>query len=118
PRSRVQEGTAVRLEGAARQGATDGPPRILPSIPAVVAADGAEARKGAAWFVAFYLASMGPFSPRIISRLGFEREVQAVAAANTTRGAAGGAAGGGGVLEGGSLGGTPGEGPAGAAAWG
>jgi alkanesulfonate monooxygenase SsuD/methylene tetrahydromethanopterin reductase-like flavin-dependent oxidoreductase (luciferase family) len=54
----------------------------------VVAADADEARKGAAWFVAFYLTSMGPFYPRTISRLGFAKEVEAVIAANTTRGSA------------------------------
>ena len=88
PRSRLHEGTALLREGRARAGAPAEPPRILPSIPTVVAADGAEARKGAAWFVAFYLTSMGPFYPRTISRLGFEREVQAVTAANATRGSA------------------------------
>jgi len=84
PRSRLHEGTALLREGRARAGA----PAELPRIPTVVAADGAEARTGAAWFVAFYLTSMGPFYPRTISRLGFEREVQAVTAANATRGSA------------------------------
>jgi alkanesulfonate monooxygenase SsuD/methylene tetrahydromethanopterin reductase-like flavin-dependent oxidoreductase (luciferase family) len=88
PRSRLRDGEALLREGRARDGAPKSAPRILPSIPTVVAADGAEARKGAAWFVAFYLTSMGPFYPRTISRLGFEREVQAVVAANTTRGSA------------------------------
>ena len=63
-------------------------PTIVPSLPTVVAADAAEARKGAAWFVAFYLTTMGPFYPRTISRLGFAKEVEAVIAANTTRGSA------------------------------
>jgi alkanesulfonate monooxygenase SsuD/methylene tetrahydromethanopterin reductase-like flavin-dependent oxidoreductase (luciferase family) len=75
-------------EGRARATEVRDLPRIVPSLPAVIAADAGEARKGAAWFVAFYLTSMGPFYPRIISRLGFEREVQAVIAANTTRGSA------------------------------
>lgn len=88
PRSRLGEGIAVLGEGAARAGARRELPRIVPAIPTVVAADAAEARKGAAWFVAFYLTTMGPFYPRIISRLGFEREVRAVVAANSTRGSA------------------------------
>jgi len=88
PRSRMPEGIALLREGAARAGAPDRVPRIVPCIPAVVAADADEARKGAAWFVAFYLTTMGPFYPRIISRLGFEKEVEAVIAANTTRGSA------------------------------
>jgi alkanesulfonate monooxygenase SsuD/methylene tetrahydromethanopterin reductase-like flavin-dependent oxidoreductase (luciferase family) len=57
-------------------------------MPTVVADDPAEARKGAAWFIAFYLTSMGPFYPQTISRLGFEKEVQAVIAANPARGSA------------------------------
>ena len=88
PRSRLREGMALLREGRGRAVAPRHPPRIVPSLPTVIAADGAEARRGAAWFVAFYLTSMGPFYPRTISRLGFEREVQAVIAANTTRGSA------------------------------
>jgi alkanesulfonate monooxygenase SsuD/methylene tetrahydromethanopterin reductase-like flavin-dependent oxidoreductase (luciferase family) len=88
PRSRLRDGLALLHEGRARAAAPGDQPRVVPSIPAVIAPDGAEARKGAAWFVAFYLTSMGPFYPRSISRLGFEREVKAVIAANTTRGSA------------------------------
>jgi alkanesulfonate monooxygenase SsuD/methylene tetrahydromethanopterin reductase-like flavin-dependent oxidoreductase (luciferase family) len=88
PRSRLRDGVALLHEGRARAAAPRDQPRVVPSIPTVIAADGAEARKGAAWFVAFYLTSMGPFYPRTISRLGFEREVKAVIAANTTRGSA------------------------------
>lgn len=86
PRSRLRDGMAILRQGRARAADPRGTPRIVPSLPTVVAADGGEARKGAAWFVAFYLTSMGPFYPRTISRLGFEREVQAVVAANSTRG--------------------------------
>jgi alkanesulfonate monooxygenase SsuD/methylene tetrahydromethanopterin reductase-like flavin-dependent oxidoreductase (luciferase family) len=87
PRSRLPEGVALLREGAARAGRAD-LPRLAPSIPTVIAADAAAARAGAAWFVAFYLTSMGPFYPANISRLGFAKEVQAVQAANTTRGSA------------------------------
>ncbi len=88
PRSRLAEGIAVLREGAARANPSRELPRVCPSMPTVVAADPSEARRGAAWIIAFYLTSMGPFYPRAISRLGFEREVQAVIAANTTRGSA------------------------------
>jgi alkanesulfonate monooxygenase SsuD/methylene tetrahydromethanopterin reductase-like flavin-dependent oxidoreductase (luciferase family) len=88
PRSCLRDGVALLREGRARATAPRDLPRVVPSIPTVVAADSAEARQGAAWFVSFYLTSMGPFYPRTISRLGFEREVKAVVAANTTRGSA------------------------------
>ena len=88
PRSRMAEGVALLREGAVRAGAARPLPLICPSMPTVVARDRAEARRGAAWFVSFYLTTMGPFYPRTISRLGFEREVKAVLAANTTRGSA------------------------------
>ena len=88
PRSRLAEGVALLREGAARSSPARPLPAIVPSVPTVVAADAAEARKGAAWFVAFYLTSMGPLYPRTISRLGFAKEVEAVIAANTTRGSA------------------------------
>jgi alkanesulfonate monooxygenase SsuD/methylene tetrahydromethanopterin reductase-like flavin-dependent oxidoreductase (luciferase family) len=87
PRSRLREAAALLRAGAARAGRAALPP-IAPSIPAVIAPDAAEARKGAAWFVTFYLTSMGPFYPDTISRLGFAKEVRAVQAANTTRGSA------------------------------
>jgi alkanesulfonate monooxygenase SsuD/methylene tetrahydromethanopterin reductase-like flavin-dependent oxidoreductase (luciferase family) len=88
PRSRLRDGIALLHEGRARAASPREEPRVVPSIPTVVSPDGALARKGAAWFVSFYLTSMGPFYPRTISRLGFEREVKAVIAANTTRGSA------------------------------
>ena len=88
PRSRLVEGKGLLKDGALRAGAERVVPLICPSIPTVVAADATEARAGAAWFVSFYLTSMGPFYARTISRLGFEKEVRAVVAANTTRGSA------------------------------
>jgi len=88
PRSRLAEGRALLREGAARVSPTRALPVIVPSLPTVVAADAEEARKRASWFVAFYLTTMGPFYPRTLSRLGFAKEVEAVIAANTTRGSA------------------------------
>jgi alkanesulfonate monooxygenase SsuD/methylene tetrahydromethanopterin reductase-like flavin-dependent oxidoreductase (luciferase family) len=86
PRSRLAQGMATLGEGAARTDPPRARPVIHPCLPTVVAASESEARRGAEWFVAFYLTSMGPFYPGVISRLGFEREVAAVIAANTTRG--------------------------------
>ena len=86
PRSRLADGMALLKAGADRAGR--GLPRLFPCVPTVVAPDPGEARRGAAWFVAFYLTSMGPFYPRTIARLGFAREIEAVQAANTTRGSA------------------------------
>jgi alkanesulfonate monooxygenase SsuD/methylene tetrahydromethanopterin reductase-like flavin-dependent oxidoreductase (luciferase family) len=88
PRSRLAEGVALLRQGADRVSPARALPIIVPSLPTVVAADAAEARQAAAWFVAFYMTSMGPFYPRTISRLGFAKEVEAVIAANTTRGSA------------------------------
>lgn len=88
PRSRLAYGMARLREGAARSDPPRALPLVHPSLPTVVAADEAEARRGAASFLTFYLTSMGPFYPGVISRLGFEREVGAVIAANSTRGTA------------------------------
>jgi len=88
PRARMADGIALLREGAARASTGRPLPAICPTLPTVVDIDPVRARERAAWFVAFYLTSMGPFYPRTIARLGFEREVQAVIAANTTRGSA------------------------------
>jgi alkanesulfonate monooxygenase SsuD/methylene tetrahydromethanopterin reductase-like flavin-dependent oxidoreductase (luciferase family) len=50
-----------------------------------VSDDPTEARAGAAWFVSFYLTTMGPLYRRSLARQGFEKEVDAVLAANTPR---------------------------------
>jgi alkanesulfonate monooxygenase SsuD/methylene tetrahydromethanopterin reductase-like flavin-dependent oxidoreductase (luciferase family) len=88
PRSRLAEGVALLREGAGRASPERPLPAVVPSVPTVVAADPAEARRGAAWFVSFYLTTMGPLYARTISRLGFAKEVEAVIAANPTRGSA------------------------------
>ena len=88
PRSRLAEGIALLREGAGRASQERPLPAVVPSVPTVVAADPEEARRGAAWFVSFYLTAMGPLYPRTISRLGFAKEVEAVIAANPTRGSA------------------------------
>lgn len=69
-------------EGAARGGHPERVPAICPSLPTAVAADPAKAREGAAWFVSFYLTTMGTFYRDSLIRQGFEKEVRAVLAAN------------------------------------
>ncbi len=88
PRSRLGHAVSLLEEGAARTTTPRELPRICPILPTVVAEDPAEARRGAAWFIAFYLTSMGPFYPQTISRQGFDEEVRAVIAANSVRGSA------------------------------
>jgi alkanesulfonate monooxygenase SsuD/methylene tetrahydromethanopterin reductase-like flavin-dependent oxidoreductase (luciferase family) len=75
-------------EGAARAGATDRVPVICPSAPAVVAEDPAKAREGAAWFVSFYLTTMGALYRQSLIRQGYGKEVESVLAANTPKFAA------------------------------
>ncbi len=84
PRSHLAAGASLLRDGRGRRG--DGrPPVICPSVPAVVSGDPAGAREGAAWFVAFYLTTMGPLYRQSLARWGFGKEVEAVLAANTPR---------------------------------
>ena len=85
PLRQVPEGLARLREGAARSGHPERLPALCPSVPAVVSADAAKAREGAAWFVAFYVVSMGNFYRDSLTRQGFNKEVQAVLAANTPK---------------------------------
>jgi alkanesulfonate monooxygenase SsuD/methylene tetrahydromethanopterin reductase-like flavin-dependent oxidoreductase (luciferase family) len=83
PRSRLAQGVERLREGALRGGRGDRLPVVVPSIPTVVADDPDRAREGAAWFVAFYLVSMGTLYRQSLTRQGFGKEVEAVLAANT-----------------------------------
>ena len=76
-RSRLPEGRALVQEGEARG---DGlPTQILPGVPVALAADGAAARRLAAWWLATYATRMGPLYPRMLSeRFGMGAGVQAV----------------------------------------
>ena len=78
PWARLGDGMERLREGAARGGHPDRLPRIVPSVPAVVAESAARAREGAAWFVSFYLTTMGPLYRTSLARQGFQREVDAV----------------------------------------
>jgi len=85
PRRCLAEGVKRLAEGAARGGHPDRLPTVCPSVPAVVAEDAAKAREGAAWFVAFYLVSMGTLYRQSLTRQGFGKEVEAVLAANAPK---------------------------------
>lgn len=85
PRRCLAAGVGQLREGAARGGHADRLPAVCPSVPAVVAEDRARAREGAAWFVSFYLVSMGTLYRQSLIRQGFGKEVEAVLAANTPK---------------------------------
>jgi alkanesulfonate monooxygenase SsuD/methylene tetrahydromethanopterin reductase-like flavin-dependent oxidoreductase (luciferase family) len=85
PRRCLGQGVARLREGAARGGHPERVPAVSPSLPAVVADDPAAAREGAAWFVAFYLVSMGTLYRQSLTRQGFGKEVEAVLAANAPK---------------------------------
>ena len=85
PRRCLAEGVERLREGAERGGHPERVPIVSPSVPAVVAGDPAKAREGAAWFVAFYLVSMGTLYRQSLTRQGFGKEVEAVLAANTPK---------------------------------
>ena len=85
PRDRLATGVALMKEGASRTLDPQRLPLIYPTVPTVVADSPAQARQGAAWFLAFYLTTMGPLYPRTLARGGFEKEVKAIVAANPTR---------------------------------
>jgi alkanesulfonate monooxygenase SsuD/methylene tetrahydromethanopterin reductase-like flavin-dependent oxidoreductase (luciferase family) len=85
PRRCLADGVERLREGAARGGRPERLPIVAPSVPAVVSDDPAKAREGAAWFVAFYLVSMGTLYRQSLARQGFGKAVEAVLAANTPK---------------------------------
>jgi alkanesulfonate monooxygenase SsuD/methylene tetrahydromethanopterin reductase-like flavin-dependent oxidoreductase (luciferase family) len=85
PWSQLGTGVDRLREGAARGGHPDRLPEIHPSLPAVVADTEAKAREGAAWFVAFYVTTMGAVYRDSLTRQGYGKEVQAVLAANAPK---------------------------------
>ena len=85
PRRCLAEGMKRLREGAVRAGQPDRAVVLAPSLPTVVSEDPARAREGAAWFVAFYLVSMGTLYRQSLSRQGFAKEVEAVLAANAPK---------------------------------
>jgi alkanesulfonate monooxygenase SsuD/methylene tetrahydromethanopterin reductase-like flavin-dependent oxidoreductase (luciferase family) len=85
PVSQLARGRTLLQEGAARGGHPDRIPDIFPAMPTVVAADAATARQGAAWYVAFYVTTMGAVYRDGLTRFGFGKEVQSVLAANSPK---------------------------------
>jgi alkanesulfonate monooxygenase SsuD/methylene tetrahydromethanopterin reductase-like flavin-dependent oxidoreductase (luciferase family) len=85
PWSQLETGRERLREGAARGAHPERLPAVYPSIPAVVADTEAKAREGAAWFVAFYLTTMGSIYRDSLTRQGYGKEVASVLAANTPK---------------------------------
>jgi len=85
PRRCLRQGLDLLREGAARSGDVNRRVSVYPAVPTVVSDDPAEARAGAAWFVAFYLTTMGPLYRRSLARQGFSREIDVVLGANSPR---------------------------------
>jgi len=85
PRRCLAQGRDLLREGAARSGDPGRRVSVYPTVPTVIADDPAEARAGAAWFVSFYLTTMGPLYRRSLARQGFSREIDAVIGANSPK---------------------------------
>ncbi len=82
PCDRLSEGVQLLREGAARAGDPSRLPVVCPFVPTAVAEDAGKARERAAWFVSFYLTSMGTLYRESLVRQGFRKEVEAVLTAN------------------------------------
>jgi alkanesulfonate monooxygenase SsuD/methylene tetrahydromethanopterin reductase-like flavin-dependent oxidoreductase (luciferase family) len=80
PMSGLKEGMCLLDEGAAR--AARPRPQICPGIPTAVLPDPDAAREVTAWWLAFYLTSMGPLYAATLRNRGFGEAVDAVIAAN------------------------------------
>ncbi len=80
PVSGLKEGTRLLDDGAARGGQAR--PQIRPGIPVALLPDPDVGRDVAAWWVAFYLTSMGPLYAATLRERGFGDAVDAVVAAN------------------------------------
>jgi alkanesulfonate monooxygenase SsuD/methylene tetrahydromethanopterin reductase-like flavin-dependent oxidoreductase (luciferase family) len=85
PWSQLSTGVERLREGATRGGHPERLAEIHPSIPTVVADTDAKAREGAAWFVAFYLTTMGTIYRDSLTRQGYAKQVESVLAANAPK---------------------------------
>jgi alkanesulfonate monooxygenase SsuD/methylene tetrahydromethanopterin reductase-like flavin-dependent oxidoreductase (luciferase family) len=85
PWSQLGQGVERLREGAVRGGHADRVPIVCPSVPVVVDESAEKARAGAAWYVAFYLTTMGAVYRDSLTRQGYGKEVQAVLAANAPK---------------------------------
>jgi alkanesulfonate monooxygenase SsuD/methylene tetrahydromethanopterin reductase-like flavin-dependent oxidoreductase (luciferase family) len=85
PRSQLPVGVEHLREGATRGGHPDRLPEIHPTVPTVVADTAAQARDGAAWFVSFYVTTMGTIYRDSLMRQGYGKAVKAVLEANAPK---------------------------------
>jgi alkanesulfonate monooxygenase SsuD/methylene tetrahydromethanopterin reductase-like flavin-dependent oxidoreductase (luciferase family) len=85
PWSQLAAGVERLREGATRGGHPERLPEIHPCLPTVVAETDAKAREGAAWFVAFYVTTMGTIYRDSLTRQGCGKAVAAVFAANAPK---------------------------------
>ena len=85
PWAQLASGAERLREGAMRGGHPDGVPEIHPTVPTVVAESDAKAREGAAWFVSFYVTTMGTIYRDALTRQGYGKAVEAVIAANAPK---------------------------------
>jgi alkanesulfonate monooxygenase SsuD/methylene tetrahydromethanopterin reductase-like flavin-dependent oxidoreductase (luciferase family) len=85
PWSHLATGVERLREGATRGGHPDRLPEIHPSVPTVVADTDAKAREGAAWFVSFYVTTMGTIYRDSLTRQGYGKAVETVLAANAPK---------------------------------
>ena len=85
PWSQLAIGVKRLREGAMRGGHPDRLPGIHPSVPVVVAATDVKARDGAAWFVSFYVTTMGTLYRDSLTRQGYGKAVEAVLTANAPK---------------------------------
>ena len=85
PWSQLATGVERLREGATRGGHRDRLPEIHPCVPTVVAESEAKAREGAAWFVSFYVTTMGTIYRDSLTRQGYGKAVEAVLAANAPK---------------------------------
>jgi alkanesulfonate monooxygenase SsuD/methylene tetrahydromethanopterin reductase-like flavin-dependent oxidoreductase (luciferase family) len=87
PRSGLADSVRLLEEGAAGNGRNR--PRVRPALPVAVAPDRDSARQLAAWWVTFYLSSMGPLYAQTLREHGLGGQVDAVLAAAAGAGGAG-----------------------------
>src|SRR5438876_397468 len=85
PWAQLAPGVARLREGATRGGHPDRLPEIHPTVPTVVADTDAKARAVAAWFVSFYVTTMGTIYRDSLTRQGHGKAVEAVLAANAPK---------------------------------
>ena len=85
PWSQLATGVERLHEGATRSGHPGRLPEVHPSVPVVVADTDAKAREGAAWFVSFYVTTMGTIYRDSLTRQGYGKAVEAVLAANVPK---------------------------------